>query len=482
MAYRKIVSRAKTNANPFVGATKRPGQVISDQFEEAVVIDVIVNNHHDEYANDGYNVGAVKFRFLNSNYFRPEESLHWAFSMDANTTEYPLLNEVVYVFKSLNRFYYLRKFNVSNRPTAQGMFGINEESQPIQSTEDSIRQLKSSVSSPLKTPVSNLSKLGQYFTDKNQVFKLKHLEGDIIYEGRSGQSIRFGTSWLDGRAGATAKDKIKPWQSTKENQSPHILIRIGPDPQAERTTNTQFGQVIEDINKDKTSMWMVSDQIVNLKYSTENSGIHKVSVSDFPRRLDGNQIVINTDRFVVNTKTGKILGHAADGIHLTTLKNFTIDADRDHITWTNNDRRDRVVGSWTEVVGSTKIQSIRDNHTQMTNKKHTISAGTDLDLIADNIYVGAPGNKSEPLVLGSTLRDFLDQLISVLTSQPVVLITGRPGDVSMENPMRIARLQQLKAQYLSNGSQAVILSRDNFTTRNNSNPLTPINISPYTEG
>lgn len=482
MAYNRVVARGETNPNPFAHSVERPGQLIAEQFEEAIVVDVIVNNHHEEYAKDGYNVGAVKFRFINSNYFRGDETLHWAFSMDANRSDYPLMNEVVYVFQGLNRFYYMRKFNVSSRVTAQGMFGMNEEAQPIPSSKEGIHTLRSSTANPLKSTPSDGSGLGKYFTDQSKVWRLKHLEGDIIYEGRSGASIRMGTAWLDGRVGVTARPKIKPWQSLERDQSPNIMIRVGPDPLAERTVDTQYGQVIEDINKDQSSMWMVTDQIVPLSYATEKSGIHKVSVADFPNRLIGNQIIINTDRFVINTKTNKILGHSALGIHWTTLQNFSVDADRDHITWTNRDRADRVVRDWRETVGRNKNETALSNMVRIAGGSQQFSAGESISLVSPKIHIGSSNSTSEPLVLGATLRAFLDQLINILVLEPIVAVTAMPGSPSPQNPARVAALQQLKAQYLNGGNEARILSIDNFTIRDNQREQKPRNIRPYSEG
>lgn len=482
MAYNRIVARGETNSNPFVNNVERPGQLIAEQYEEGVVIDVIVNNHHEEYAKDGYNVGAVKFRFMNSNYFRPDETLHWAFSMDANRSDYPLLNEVVYVFQGLNRFYYMRKFNVSSRVTAQPMFGINEEAQPIPDASQGIQSLRESAASPIKPSSPAGGALGKYFLEQPKVWRLKHLEGDIIYEGRSGASIRMGTAWLDGKVGVTARPKIKPWQSLVVDQAPNIMIRVGPDPTSERTVDTPYGQVIEEINKDQSSIWMVTDQIVPLIYSTEKSKIHTVSIFDFPARLTGNQIIVNTDRFVVNAKTDKILGHSALGIHWTTLQNFTADADKDHITWTNRDRADRVVRNWRQTIGGNKDETALGNMFRISGGNQQFGAGGSISFMSPKIFIGSSNSSGEPLVLGATLRTFLDQLITILTMEPIVAVTSMPGSPSTQNPARITALQKLKAQYLVGGNSAKILSLDNFTIRDNQREPKPRNIKPYVEG
>ena len=46
------------------------------QIEEAVVIDVVTNDTHPDYDTDGYNVGAVRFRFINSAAFGADAKLN----------------------------------------------------------------------------------------------------------------------------------------------------------------------------------------------------------------------------------------------------------------------------------------------------------------------------------------------------------------------------------------------------------------------
>lgn len=472
-------NRSATSKNPFNPDSSRPGISVTEQFEEAVVVDVVVNNEHPLYAIDGYNSGVVQFRFINSNYYSADENLSWAFPMDATITQYPLLHEMVYVVRGLNRWYYMKAFNVLNRPTSQPMFGFNTEAQPITSGADTTKALRATTASPNKAAQEGDYKLGEFFTEQTAVYRLKHTEGDITYEGRHGQSIRFGASWLDGDTGNVLKH---PFLATTTDQSPNLLMRIGPDPQAKRTVISPFGLVVEDINLDKTSAWMVSDQLVPLKYATKNSGIHAVSVTDFPNQLDGNQYIINSDRFVINTKLDKIIGSSANGIHWMTLKDYTMDADGNHITWTTIDRKDRVVGNWRETVGKVLDISSVSDMTLTAGKTATIQSQAMVNAIAPKIHIGSAANEDEPIPLGETLRSFLEQVLEAILTTPLILTTGMPIGPSMMNPEIIAKLEALKEQYLSNGTQATILSLNNFTIRTNETPAAPRTISSYTEG
>src|SRR5574338_461936 len=171
--------------NPF--RPHHPGAIyhLTDIVQEGLVVDVIVNDKHPEYAKDGYNVGAIKFRLIKSNLYRPDDTLNWALPLDANISEYPLLNEVVIVFESLKRWYYTKKVNTSSRVTTHGMFGLNEEMAPVPSSVAITNSFKKSTFNP--TVVSKKSpRLGNYFTELDTVYRLRHDEGDTIFEGRYG--------------------------------------------------------------------------------------------------------------------------------------------------------------------------------------------------------------------------------------------------------------------------------------------------------
>jgi hypothetical protein len=75
--YRQTTNNKNRNAfNPFVPNGSSFTQ--TSTVHEAVVVDVIVNDTHEAYGADGYNVGAIQFRFLKSNAFREQGNLSWA--------------------------------------------------------------------------------------------------------------------------------------------------------------------------------------------------------------------------------------------------------------------------------------------------------------------------------------------------------------------------------------------------------------------
>jgi hypothetical protein len=401
--YRQTTNNKNRNAfNPFVPNGSSFTQ--TSTVHEAVVVDVIVNDTHEAYGADGYNVGAIQFRFLKSNAFREQGNLSWALPLDSNISEYPLLNEVVFIIASLNRFYYTKKINTAQTVTAQPMFGLNEELSAIPNSKKTINQYQASVATPKKDDPSSENKLGEYFERLPKVKRLRHDEGDIIYEGRSGHSIRFGTAWKKGTNFISQLD-----------QSPNLLLRVGPTPDSGSSALT-----VENVNTDASSLWLVSDQTVPLKLSTVGTAIHGASVKDFPKKLDGSQIVINTARFVVNTKTDKILGHSYLGIHWTTLKDFTVDAAQDHLSRIDRNQYMKIGGYYEAAV----------------TQRYSV--------ISPKIYLGSQNDETSPVPLGDLLAKFLQTFIDLhIKNAPKHVIT--PTGPGILNPQILQGLLQLKA-------------------------------------
>lgn len=146
--------------------------------------------------------------------------------------------------------------------------------------------------------------------DPEVVKTLYPFPGDLILEGREGQSIRMGSRL----------STLNPLTTSDNNKLPFLLIRNGQ----ELSSNDSFG--IEDINLDKSSLYFLSDHNVNLIQGNlkRNSYLNKPVETNLYK---GNQIIINSDRLVLNTKKESILISGKESIGLN-AKNVNIDADR----------------------------------------------------------------------------------------------------------------------------------------------------------
>jgi hypothetical protein len=441
--------KRRGNQNPFVESAGGVGNFREQEItSEAVVVDTIVNESHPEYASDGYNVGFIKFRAIKNDQYRQAGQLNWAGPLDSNITEYPLLNEIVLIVKSLNRYYYTRKVNTSSRVTSHPLFGLNDELSPTESSNDRAESYRTSPN-PKVDGQQPSQKLGKYFEEQPSVYRLRSDEGDVIYEGRSGHSIRFGASWPQGTQTI--------FQGTKK-QSPNIIIRVGQDSAAKPSVQGKYGLVREDINADASSVYLVTDQLVPLTYSTKGSSVHGKSVVDFPPKLDGNQIVINTDRFVVNTKKNKILGNSFLGIHWTTNKDFTVDADRDYVSQITRDVK--------VTIGHDKLLKVGHDFITQIGNVYDATASSRFSIIAPKVYVGLRQNDAQPIVCGAMIAAFLSRFLDAFIQNAAIIIprTSAPNTPSQLNPGVVSILSQLKSD-VAKGAKASFNSGIAFTTK-----------------
>ena len=442
MAIHKVIRRTPSNHNPFSADIRNIGQSVTNQFEEALVMDTIINDEHILYSKDGYNVGSIQFKFTTTNAYTPDTQLNWAYPIDSNITSYPLKNEVVYVVSILNRFYYTR-ININNQLTNQSFPELADSLQSIPSQTQQSSTTRQRAASPTKqSPPSDL--LGTYFLDNPKNYRLKHFEGDFILEGRTGQSIRFGSTWKSNRI----------FTATNKDQSPNLLLRVGDNDTASPSVNTPNGIIMEDINGDKSSIWLTSDQIVPITVASNGKKIQTASDADVPAQFDGAQIIANSDRIVINTKLNSLLLSSIKDINQISLRNHTIDTDGDFVTWTNGNRRDRVFGNWTS----------------LTKGDFSVSVSGNVLFIGSKFYLGGQSG-SQPMVLGQDLVGILSSLIDIITGSPIVLLTSKPGNSSQLNPITKAKLKQLKSKLRH------ILSSDNFVTKTNS----PKSLGSYKE-
>lgn len=411
--------------NPFTPGGTIQSTTHQELINEGVVVDVIVNDDHTEYASDGYNIGAIKFRSIKSDMYRDDALLNWALPLESNITEYPLLHEVVLIHSSLNRFYYTRKINTTNRITSQGLPGLNEEMAPPVSNKARSDGYRTHNSEKRDTEQVN-SKLGKYFQDLD-VYRLRHDEGDVVFEGRSGQSLRFGAAWKKGTM----------FQSTKRDQAPNILFRVGPD--TSQKPSSRFGLVRENIDSDASSIYMVSDQVVPLTMATKGNTTHGASIKDLPNRLDGNQIIINSDRIVLNSKKESIMGFSSKGINFTSGKDFTVDTETNYIS---SIKKDQIVK-----VNDNSNLDIGKNYFTNIGESYEMTARVKSSIIAPKVYIGIKDNNKEPISCGALLAEFLENVLNIFiqNASAIVLTTAAPGSPSPLNPTIVAALTELKS-------------------------------------
>ena len=214
----------------------------------------------------------------------------------------PLVGEFVLIYKTFNQQSSDKQFRESwyYLSTVDLQSSINENMIPGISGELTAEQINT------LTP-------GKSFSRKS-VSPIQPYEGDVIIEGRSGNSIRFGSS-IETMSNTPAGYYYKSpsWQST-QNGDPIIVLSNRLDNQAKK----EF--VVENINSDASSLYLTSTQTLNnLKLSKE--------LTIYNSSFNQSQFVGVGDRIILQAKKDIAVIDSAKSIVLNTPGEIKIGDD-----------------------------------------------------------------------------------------------------------------------------------------------------------
>lgn len=247
--------------------------------------------------------------------------------------------------------------------------------------------------------------------------------------------------------------------------APNVIIRAGQGKDVEKeavSIDTVFGLVLEDINKDASSIWLTADQAVPFEPATINAGSFVRSITNPPQVFDKAQVIINSDRVVLNSKASHIMMFSNEGIHLNSFKETTIDTDNNIALTANLDINLNANGNITNTADKNYFINSGEDITLMALKKTSI--------IANQIFIGSADQTTEPMVGGKTLSAWLSDLITTLRNAIINTQTG-PGKF---NPQVLNQLKQLQDK-LGNNTNSVFNSKNNFVSLVNQKPQVVLN-------
>jgi len=302
---------SSTNASnvPSIGNILQPVRVKS----------IILNESHPRFKDLGEwnGLGIIEYENI-ANPISSNSPLPYARPLLSNQKSFPLINEIVFLFSlpntdigqftTSNDNYYLTTVSLWNHPhhnaypTQPNTLPPTQQKDYIQTQAGSIRRV---------TDQSTEIFLGNTFKEKSNIHPLLPFEGDIIHEGRWGNSIRIGS---------TVKNNPNNWSTTGNDGDPLLILRNGQGNQ------TQEGWIptIEDINNDDSSIYIASTQKIPLKASSTLYDSYETSPTT-PEQYSGKQILINSGRLVFNTTQDHILLSSAQTIGFNSIKGFNFD-------------------------------------------------------------------------------------------------------------------------------------------------------------
>lgn len=339
----------------------------------------------------------------------PSPLLPTARPLTGNFKNLPLINEIVYLIglpntdiasiSSNSSEYYINIVSLWNHPH-HNAFPTTPNSLPPTQQKDYIQTQAGNVRRV--TDQSTEIFLGKTFFERSNIHPLLPFEGDMIYEGRWGNSIRIGS---------TVADTPNNWSSVGLNGDPILIIRNGQGIQTEEG----WIPTLEDINNDDSSIYATSTQKIPLKASSTIYDSYKTSPIT-PDQYAGKQIILNSGRLIFNTTTDHILLSSAQTIGFNAVKGFNFDT-----------KANFVVG-------------------------------------APLIKLGSK-NATEPLLLGNKTTDLLSKLVTNLKAWMTIaspLFASTPGGVA-GLPTITSQLVSILSELETNLKQGTIKSKNNFT-------------------
>jgi hypothetical protein len=302
--------------NSLAGLEQKLGSQEFYELEAAEVIDVIFEEADLPLEADGtptYSlIGAIKGRMVNSQHKQPENRLGWIQPLDANIKQYPIIGEYVIVGRYLGRYYYTQTVNMLGSVNSNSYPGYSGGQASLVSSNGS--QAGSDAEEVSATGTPNKAATGEFtvgdpFVPNPLIRQLYPSFGDVIFNGRFGQSIKFG--------------------SNPDTLEPNVIIRAGQLTDAEAFGKTADVDdlkenankpVVEDINADGSSLWITSDQEVPLEVAIE---------SDLTPTIDGKQIILNSDRLLFNAKNGgDIFCYSANDINFIATTQIVVESPK----------------------------------------------------------------------------------------------------------------------------------------------------------
>jgi hypothetical protein len=282
------------------------------------VLSIVLDENHPRFKELGEWNGLGTIEYEDVNNPLPSNLPPTAKPLLSNNKKFPLINEIVYLlqqpdtsifeFSTGNQTYYLDVVSLWNNnhhnayPSTPNVLPPSQQKDYVQTQAGNVRRV---------TDQSTEIFLGKTFFERSDIHPLLPFEGDVISEGRWGNSIRIGS---------TVADTQNNWSSVGVNGDPIFIIRNGQGTQ----NNEGWVPIVEDINTDDSSIYLTSTQKIPLKASSTIYDSYKTAPTA-PDQYSGKQVILNSGRLVFNTTQDNILLSSAQTVGFNAVKGFNFD-------------------------------------------------------------------------------------------------------------------------------------------------------------
>jgi hypothetical protein len=294
----------------------------------ARVTDIILDETHPKFSQEGgwSSIGTIFFEQVDK--IQEKSVTSKATPFLPHHKNYPLVNELVLLF-------YCPDKGMGGFDSSKSYFYLN----PISIWNHPHHNIYPNIFKYVKDKNINFNstnKSGGEFIEKNNINPIIPFTGDNIVESRFGSSIRLGSTNL------SSTIYRNNWSEYGEHGDPILILKNG------NTNKSQPGFLpsVENINEDPSSIYMTSTQNIPISASSLNyTAISNNQTPEYPGSYsDKPQIILNSDRLVLNSKSDSILLSSQKIINLASLgdlglasrKSITLEAEKINIGGTNS--------------------------------------------------------------------------------------------------------------------------------------------------
>jgi hypothetical protein len=313
-------------------------QILDDRIQSVRVKDIVLDNTHPKFNQyGGWNgIGTIEFEPININ--EAGDTINpIALPLIPYLKNYPLVNEIVLLFRLTSRdifqvnnstsFYYLNSLSLWNHPHHNAYPNVIHTTQTPESQQKDYQSIEGGSVRRVtdnSTEINlNSPKIGGTFIEKNNIHPLLPFAGDVIVEGRFGNSIRFGNT-------SKSKGEIKNnWSGgSSKNGDPITVIRNG---QPDDSIEEGWIPLTENINKDLGSIYLTSTQNIPLNTDINSFPAITSTKPDTLGQYNKNQILINSGRLVFNTNTDHLILNSKKSISLSSIEDIGLYSKKGNI-------------------------------------------------------------------------------------------------------------------------------------------------------
>ena len=319
-----------TTPSPNINGAQDQISTLKGQMVAARVTDIVLDENHPKFKDVGEwnGIGAIFYQFVNQSGTTTDSS--YALPYDSQQKTYPLVNEIVLLFSLPNQqmgantsnqsYFYLKPLGIWNHPHHDAYPNLvtsnnPQQSQDYKATDQGVvrRVTDNSTEIELNSPVNPSQNT---FVEKADIHPLMPYMGDSLLEGRHGQSLRFGST-------AKSQSEISNnWSAAGTNGDPITILRNG---QPTKVSDRGWIPIVENISQDLSSIYLTSYQKIPFSIANENF-ISYTTPPTTPAQYINPQIILNSDRIVINAKNDSVLISGQNSVGISSNGSINIES------------------------------------------------------------------------------------------------------------------------------------------------------------